>query len=336
MSFQLIHRFHINPRLPSGVELHQRKRSSSTLTNALSFNSRELALLDKFWKSRGIRSAQDRQDLIQIAQQHQKLTTPSLPQDELLLSGVLYLWNKHKLAHQITCISQSLLELDKVLGECDEIDVVWICLQEPQLLKINRGFIIQRLLNMKLSLSGKRTNILKLIERQPRLLLEYGKPVDLETAPGKQIPAWEHGLMSDRDKDWDASYARLHEFYAVNGHSHVGFIDDGDEIELVNWCSKQRKDFNHGVLSKYKEMKLVELEFEFETIEAEWLRYFCELKLQMKKSTQLMMNSSHQSFLLTNWCSVQRVARKCGQLREERVRKLNELGFDWTASDPLS
>ncbi len=41
-------------------------------------------------------------------------------------------------------------------------------------------------------------------------------------------------------------------------------------------------------------------------------------------------------FLLINWCSVQRIMRRCGVMPEERVEALDALGFDWTGADPLS
>lgn len=41
-------------------------------------------------------------------------------------------------------------------------------------------------------------------------------------------------------------------------------------------------------------------------------------------------------FLLINWCSVQRIMRRCGVMPEERIAALDELGFDWTGADPLS
>ena len=41
-------------------------------------------------------------------------------------------------------------------------------------------------------------------------------------------------------------------------------------------------------------------------------------------------------FLLINWCSVQRVMRRCNVLADERVAALTELGFDWSGADPLS
>jgi hypothetical protein len=39
---------------------------------------------------------------------------------------------------------------------------------------------------------------------------------------------------------------------------------------------------------------------------------------------------------LINWCSVQRIARRCRILPDSRIDRLDGLGFDWTGADPLS
>ena len=39
---------------------------------------------------------------------------------------------------------------------------------------------------------------------------------------------------------------------------------------------------------------------------------------------------------MMNWCSVQRVARRCRRLSEARIGKLDSIAFVWDAADPLS
>lgn len=46
--------------------------------------------------------------------------------------------------------------------------------------------------------------------------------------------------------------------------------------------------------------------------------------------------ASAADFLLINWCSVQRIMRRCGVLPADRLERLDGLGFDWTGADPLS
>lgn len=46
--------------------------------------------------------------------------------------------------------------------------------------------------------------------------------------------------------------------------------------------------------------------------------------------------SGGSSFLLFNWCAVQRIARRSGVLSPDREELLNSLGFDWSGADALS
>lgn len=41
-------------------------------------------------------------------------------------------------------------------------------------------------------------------------------------------------------------------------------------------------------------------------------------------------------FLLNNWCSVQRVAKRSGMLCMDRIERLDALNFEWTGADALS
>jgi hypothetical protein len=43
-----------------------------------------------------------------------------------------------------------------------------------------------------------------------------------------------------------------------------------------------------------------------------------------------------ETLYLANWCSVQRVARRCGVLAGSRERMLLGLEFDFSGADPLS
>ena len=46
--------------------------------------------------------------------------------------------------------------------------------------------------------------------------------------------------------------------------------------------------------------------------------------------------STGADFVLINWCSVQRVARRCRALSARREDLLDSIDFDWSGADPLS
>lgn len=54
--------------------------------------------------------------------------------------------------------------------------------------------------------------------------------------------AWEFGLVSDGDTEWQRRVDQLREYIALHGDPHVGFREN-DNPELARWASKQRKDW---------------------------------------------------------------------------------------------
>ena len=230
---------------------------------------------------------------------------------------------------QIYHISKAVVELDAALGGA--ADVVWMCCREPEILNLSSKDVLRRLLDMKLSTSGDVTNIVHLIEQQPRLLFDSETTIDRSETPRDQIPAWEHGLLSDSDVQWRQRFAEMQRFYAQHGHSHIGWVPRHDDPELAAWAAKQRRDFDHGVLSSDRQRQLESIEFVFDAIEAEWLRWFHEWRIATNASP-----SSTDALYLTHWCSVQRIAQRTGRLSVERKRLLDAYAFDWNIPDPLS
>ena len=82
---------------------------------------------------------------------------------------------------------------------------------------------------------------------------------------------------------------------------------------------------------------LQKLGFEFNAEEAEWTSMYCTLRLAKEQaSSDFALSDGGSDFLLNNWCSVQRIAKRSGMLSKHRVEKLDELDFDWTGADALS
>lgn len=78
--------------------------------------------------------------------------------------------------------------------------------------------------------------------------------------------------------------------------------------------------------------------FEFNEEEADWRRWYAELKAFKSAAGHCSPNplATGIDLYLYNWCAVQRVAARTRILTPERAEALSQLGFDWEASDPLS
>lgn len=153
------------------------------------------------------------------------------------------------------------------------------------------------------------------------------------------LPALQYGLPSDLPSEWSSRVCELTVYVQEFGDAHCGFRDT-DEVSLARWCKKQRADFAKGKLSAEQIAQLLELGFEFDDERAEWLRWFAELQQFMsvsaRQASDWEINTAQKELYLTNWCAVQRIARRSGVMKDERIRMLDELAFDWTGADPLS
>jgi hypothetical protein len=152
-----------------------------------------------------------------------------------------------------------------------------------------------------------------------------------------RLAALAHGLRPDDTKAWDQRFAELQQYVSMHGDAHCGFREYDSRV-LGKWCKKQRTAHNAGQLSEDQHDMLCKVGFEFDAEAAEWLRWYNELQgfCQDHDVGDLGMFSEQSLFYLRNWCSVQRIARRSGVLTEGRTRLLDDLGFPWTAADPLS
>ena len=62
-----------------------------------------------------------------------------------------------------------------------------------------------------------------------------------------------------------------------NGDAHVGFRE-GDDRNLSKWAKAQRRAFKEERLEQSRMLALVGIGFRFSDAEAEWLRWYSDLK----------------------------------------------------------
>ncbi|GFR46350.1 hypothetical protein Agub_g7922 [Astrephomene gubernaculifera] len=189
------------------------------------------------------------------------------------------------------------------------------------------------------------------------------------TAVQRLVQAWQYGVASDSDEEWALRLAQLSSYVGEHGDACVGFRQ-GDDPQLGRWAAKQRADWRRGQLGERRLSQLSALGFLFDSEEAEWVRWWRELaaaagrqqwqgkdedgrqgeEQQGPQQRREELEQRHVDLLstaggaatqpdmlyLVNWCSVQRIARRSGVLPESRIRRLDELGFDWSGADPLS
>lgn len=265
---------------------------------------------------------------------------------------------------KVVAVSRRLLKLRSLLGgQQSAVDVVWMLTREPRLLTCDYGAVTRRLVEMKVAAAaaGGGVDVLHAVEAQPALLLaaatiaagggggsssggENGGGGGATTAE-ELTQAWAYGLASDGDDQWSGSFSALLAYAARHGDTHVG-ARDGDDPSLARWANKQRSDKRAGTLIDRRVASLAAAGFEFEAEAADWMRWYHELAARQRAGRDAdgapaagagaSSLSSSNDFLLSNWCSVQRIARRSGVLIDERVELLTGIGFDWDSPDALS
>jgi superfamily II DNA or RNA helicase len=129
--------------------------------------------------------------------------------------------------------------------------------------------------------------------------------------------------------NWDEWYGRLAAFHAHEGHCKVPINYCVYEYKLGVWVSSQRA--NKVNLSVERIKRLNDLGFIWDALTEQWEEGFSHLvKFQLLTGhCKVAQNFMAENYRLGNWVSSQRANKV--NLSEERIKRLNDLGFIWDA-----
>jgi hypothetical protein len=144
------------------------------------------------------------------------------------------------------------------------------------------------------------------------------------------------GLVWDAyDTSWEERFAELTAFKATHGHCNVP-IGWSENPQLGTWVNEQRKRKKKGTLSGNRTQRLNQIGLVWDTLNAAWEEKFSELKVFKKSHGHCNVpDLSPENPQLASWIGIQRASRKKGKLSEERICRLEEIGFVWDALDAL-
>lgn len=135
--------------------------------------------------------------------------------------------------------------------------------------------------------------------------------------------------IEDRLTSWESMYEILLEFKRNNGHCNVP--DRWPENpQLGKWVGKQRTKRNRGLLSNVHIKRLDKIGFIWDLLTSNWEKMFEDL-LDFKKQYGHCNIPSRwpENFKLSRWVFTQRVFWKNGKLSKDRIKRLEEAGFEW-------
>ena len=136
-----------------------------------------------------------------------------------------------------------------------------------------------------------------------------------------------------RQSSWDQRFKELKAFKKTHGHCKVPY-EYPPNLALARWVSNIRHAKKHGKLAEERVRRLDALVFSWER-EVPWEQRIHDLKAFKKKHGHCNVPHKYQpNPALGRWVDRVRKARKQCKLTEERVRRLDAIGFCWVRRPP--
>ncbi|WCK57351.1 Helicase associated domain protein (plasmid) [Aneurinibacillus sp. Ricciae_BoGa-3] len=140
----------------------------------------------------------------------------------------------------------------------------------------------------------------------------------------------EIGFVWNEDTElWNIKFTEIAEFQKKHGHCLIQ-AEDEENAKLAIWSRNQREKYRKGKLTEEKIAKLNSIGFMWNIIPANWGRMFNELKRYQNEHGNCNPSvHSDTDKQLGIWVYEQKRAFKNGTLSEDRIQKLNSIGFLW-------
>jgi hypothetical protein len=138
--------------------------------------------------------------------------------------------------------------------------------------------------------------------------------------------------LGEKDDKWNAMYELLKEYKEEYGDCNVPDKYIYKDEKLGNWVGWQRKVINKDINNIDERIKkLNEIGFVWDIRDYQWgIMYDCLIKYKEQHNTiKISKDCIFNSMKLGTWVTTQRKSYKKGDIKKERVEKLNNIGFIW-------
>jgi superfamily II DNA or RNA helicase len=133
--------------------------------------------------------------------------------------------------------------------------------------------------------------------------------------------------------DWELNFTKLTTFKSENGHCRVPHKYEPNPT-LGLWVTVLRRSFYKGKLSKERISRLESIGFEWDLLSDQWEINFSRLVDFKSRHGHCRVPTLYKSNpQFGSWASHQRTNYSNGGLSQERIKRLETLGFEW---DPLA
>ncbi len=132
---------------------------------------------------------------------------------------------------------------------------------------------------------------------------------------------------------WEENFLLLNSFKKVNGHCNVPAIYFENQT-LATWVSVQRRAFKKGLLSLMQLEKLNSIGFVWDILSAVWEENFLLLNSFKEANGHCNVPARYlENQILATWICTQRYDYKKHRMSQDRINKLNSIGFIWDLID---
>lgn len=140
-------------------------------------------------------------------------------------------------------------------------------------------------------------------------------------------------FIEDKHDIWDDNFQNVKKYYDKEGKLPAYTANkDKHILSLGRWCSKQRKDYKEGLLSKEQIVKLQSINIIFDAAKEnkeKWELMFNQFKSFKEESKKEwpspnIKNGQKELYI---WCNNQKLLYKNKLMTQERIDKLNSIGF---------
>jgi hypothetical protein len=130
-------------------------------------------------------------------------------------------------------------------------------------------------------------------------------------------------------KRWQDQFKKLSEFKSTNGHCNVAASCSWDP-EFGKWICNQRERHKKGLLTNKRIQRLKKLGFQFDRHNDRWESRYCEL-IEFKEAHGHcnVPDKWPENLKLARWVMTQRQMYQKGKLAEDRIQRLEAIGFIW-------
>jgi superfamily II DNA or RNA helicase len=143
-------------------------------------------------------------------------------------------------------------------------------------------------------------------------------------------------VWKKREAAWEEMFTALVVYKKQHGDCNVP--RNWQEMPTFGrWVETQRQRYKYKVLADDQFRRLDELDFVWSQHDANWEEMFTALASfkDQHKNCDIPRNWSENP-KLENWVATQRNSRQTGSLKEDRIKRLDEIGFEWECGNRVT